>query len=132
MSKTYDCPRCKVSLNAATYESSDTLACGTCSGYWIPAASLRTILTKQDNEFTQSEQEEAYFPDELFNVATDGTVLCVECGEVATKRAVLGTVLIDICTGHGLWLDTGELKNLQIVTGGNATVRAALLEAVGS
>jgi Zn-finger nucleic acid-binding protein len=125
----YMCPRCKLTLTPEPYEGAHTLVCQTCYGYWIPVASLKTILTTQDTEFSVREKEHAFFPDSEFNLDTDGSVPCVLCGEEASKRAVFATVLIDICPGHGVWLDTGELKNIQILTGANEKVRTALLAA---
>jgi Zn-finger nucleic acid-binding protein len=126
----YQCPRCNLTLDPEAYEGAHTLVCRTCYGYWIPADSLKTILTTQDTEFSITEKEQAFFPSDEFNVNTDGTVPCVICGTVATKRAVLGAVLLDICPGHGVWLDTGELKSVQILTGADKKIRSALLAAV--
>ena len=124
------CPRCKMSLNATSYEDVHTLSCGTCSGYWIPFVSLQTILAVQQTPFTVSEKEQAFFPRVPFDVATDGVVPCVVCAKDTSKRTVLGTLLVDVCPGHGVWLDTGELKSIQILTGANEDVRKALLNLV--
>jgi hypothetical protein len=93
-------------------------------------ASLQTILAVQETEFTASEEEQAYFPKVPYDVDTDGAVACVQCGGETTKRTVLGTILLDICAGHGVWLDTGELKAVQILTGANVAVRTALQKVV--
>jgi hypothetical protein len=41
---------------------------------------------------------------------------CPECGRVMERKKYEGgcPVLIDECPDHGIWLDTGEIKDLQI------------------
>ena len=130
-SPTRRCPRCDLPLTSAPYEGVEAHACTECYGYWIPTPSLRHILTTQTTPFSDDEREHAYFPDAQFDVETDGEISCMECANPLTKRAVLGTVLIDICPNHGIWLDTGELKSIQILAGSDEATRAALLRAVG-
>jgi Zn-finger nucleic acid-binding protein len=131
MSSPHQCPRCDLPLSSTPYEGVEAHSCAECYGYWIPTSSLRHILTSQETPYTDDERELAYFPDARFDVETDGAISCLHCSAPLTKRAVLGTILIDICAGHGIWLDTGELKSIQILTMSDEGIRTALLRAAG-
>ena len=125
-----DCPRCKLSLAPQAYEGAEVHGCGQCWGFWVPAKSLRTILTTKGEVFSTSESE--HVVDHVVgDVEGDGTVTCLQCGSAMQKRVMLGSVLVDFCVGHGVWLDTGELKSIQVIAEIEDTVRAWLLEKVG-
>ena len=94
------------------------------------AAGIGFRWHRSRRSWPSNEEEQAYFPKVPYDVDTDGAVACVQCGGETTKRTVLGTILLDICAGHGVWLDTGELKAVQILTGANVAVRTALQKVV--
>ncbi len=130
MAESKDCPRCKLSMRASMYEGAAVLGCDQCWGFWVPGASLRTILTSQDEEFSKAERKQA-MDQKIGDVEADAPVACLSCGETLQKRAILGSLLVDFCPGHGVWLDTGEIKSIQVLAEIEESVRKWLLEKVG-
>lgn len=124
------CPRCRLSLDPDSYEGAPVHRCAGCWGYWVSASSLGTILTAQEEVFSKAERQQA-----MDRVAEDPSseepLACLACGRSMIKRVVLGSVLVDACPGHGAWLDTGEIKSLQVLAEIDDAVRRWLLEKMG-
>lgn len=125
-----DCPRCKLSMNGTTYEDALVLNCAQCWGFWVPGESLRAILTSTDEEFSKAERKQVT-DRKVQDPETDKVVPCVACGKAMQKRVVLGSLLLDFCPGHGVWLDTGEIKSIQVLAEIDDKVRDWLLNQVG-
>jgi Zn-finger nucleic acid-binding protein len=125
-----ECPRCKLTLNPTTYEGATVHGCDGCWGFWVPAASLRTILASKDEAFSDAERKQVE-DQTVGDVEGDAEVACLECGKTLQKRVMLGSVLVDFCPGHGVWLDTGEIKSIQVLAEIEDSVRRWLLDKVG-
>jgi Zn-finger nucleic acid-binding protein len=116
-----DCPRCRLSLVAAEYEGEQVHFCGTCWGYWLTRRQLDQITTAVTYRFGEPESQAI---EEALDTHGDANrqgsehqaVSCPVCGiEMKRKRYVPSCpVDIDECHEHGIWLDTGEIKDLQV------------------
>lgn len=119
----HDCPRCKLTLQEDDYEGVDVLFCSTCWGHWVERDALASILANDDYRFSSSEAKavsksifkpwvdiERDDPDRLESAS------CPVCGkEMQTSTFTDGCpVEVDICHDHGVWLDTAEVKQIQI------------------
>jgi Zn-finger nucleic acid-binding protein len=116
-----DCPRCRLSLAEAEYEGQQVHFCGTCWGYWLTRPQLDQITAGVNYRFGKRESQTIQKM-----LETDGdadrqgsereATSCPVCGAgMARKRYSSNCpVEIDECDQHGLWLDTGEIKDLQV------------------
>jgi Zn-finger nucleic acid-binding protein len=116
-----DCPRCGLSLSRQEYEGESVCFCSTCWGYWLSRAQLDGIVRKVGYKFSKYERDAV-----LTTMTREGDVdrqgseeqpaNCPECGRVMERRKYERgcPVRIDECPDHGIWLDTGEIKDLQI------------------
>lgn len=116
-----DCPRCGLSLRGQEYEGEDVSFCGTCWGFWLRRAQLDNIVGKIQYRFKKYEVKAV-----LTTMAEEGdanrqgseerTIICPECSKALVKKRYDEScpVIIDECEEHGIWLDTGEIKDLQV------------------
>lgn len=116
-----NCPRCQLTLRNDTYEGQNVMFCDTCWGYWLPGATLNEILRDESTKFSDSERKSVFQTWALQGDANrqgheDQLINCPQC-EVQMKRMQVHPacpVMVDKCAEHGVWLDTGEIKELQI------------------
>jgi Zn-finger nucleic acid-binding protein len=101
-------------LSDAEYEGQQVHFCGTCWGYWLTRSQLDQITAAVHYRF--GEHEAHTDEDQDRQGSEHETVSCPICGaEMKKKRyAANCAVEIDECEPHGLWLDTGEIKDLQV------------------
>ncbi len=115
------CPRCQLLLRPEEYESHRVQFCSTCWGYWLDAETLQAILDEHQYKFSKGERSTLMA---LMRSAGDidrsgresELIHCPQCGrQMVRKKWIEGCpVEIDQCPDHGIWLDTGEIKELQI------------------
>jgi Zn-finger nucleic acid-binding protein len=116
-----DCPRCVLLLSGAEYEGEEVHFCGTCWGYWLTRRQLDQIVAAVMYQFGERETVAiAETIDSHGDADRQGSereaVPCPVCG-VEMKKEKYTTncpVQIDECDQHGIWLDTGEIKDLQV------------------
>jgi len=116
-----DCHRCGLSLSQQEYEGENVSFCNTCWGYWLARSQLDNIVNKVQYKFSDYERDAV-----LKTMTREGdadrqgseeqSIDCPECGKpMERKKYESGCpVKIDECPEHGIWLDTGEVKDLQI------------------
>lgn len=116
-----DCPRCQLTLQPQDYEGVSVLFCATCWGHWVEHAALSKILAKQDYAFDDTERGSVIFRD--WSDAATGVDLdrlkaasCPVCSQLMTTGPFAKDcpVEVDRCDDHGVWLDTAEVKQLQV------------------
>lgn len=116
-----DCPRCRLSLSQQEYEGENISFCSTCWGHWLTRSQLDNIVNNVQYKFSKFER------DAVFDTIADKgdadrqgseaqPVNCPECGNLMERKRYESQcpVQIDECTNHGIWLDTGEIKDLQV------------------
>jgi Zn-finger nucleic acid-binding protein len=116
-----DCPRCQLLLADAEYEGEQVHFCGTCWGYWLTRGQLDQITAGVKYRFGKHESQAigetlGTHGDANRQGAEHEAVTCPVCGAVMKRRRYTSNcpVEIDECDQHGLWLDTGEIKDLQV------------------
>lgn len=116
-----DCPRCKLGLTDMIYEGEAVKYCGTCWGYWMRRRQLDKIVDGAMYKFSKKESKQIRRTlktrgdvDRQGNES--GLIDCPSCKKVMERKKFhyQCPVEIDECTEHGIWLDTGEIKELQI------------------
>lgn len=115
------CPRCRGGLARQRYEGVEVEFCAACWGYWLDRGELKAILKTRALQFSEEERDAILkeMARETARHADTGAATepapCARCGKRMHPVRVQGTpVRVDLCREHGVWLDTGELKALQI------------------
>ncbi len=115
------CPRCQLLLTDDQYENQHVKFCTNCWGHWLDQSALDAILKSDSYSFSPKERKEM-----LATWATRGDVDrqgaesepidCPECNSRLHRKQFFDAcpVEVDVCDEHGIWLDTGEIKELQI------------------
>ena len=116
------CPRCQLSLQPQTYEGQEVRFCGDCWGHWMRREQLEAIIADRSTKFTRGEREAVArdvraAEDEAWFDGESAVVACPDCGAAMQKAKYDESypIVIDVCPEHGLWLDHGEMKELQIL-----------------
>ncbi len=116
-----DCPRCGLLLSRQEYEGENVFFCSTCWGYWQTRSQLDNIVNKLQYKFSKYERDAV-----LTTMTREGdadrqgsekqSINCPECDKPMERKKYKSgcPVNIDECAEHGIWLDTGEIKDLQI------------------
>jgi Zn-finger nucleic acid-binding protein len=125
----YDCPVCGPhhslfphrfpEINASAFE------CGSCHGLWMDTAGFERFLNfaihnaseryaSLPKSSTQSESQSAATPQSPVSQEGPFYRKCLLCKNLMHREnfANVSGTIIDICRGHGVWLDAMELGNL--------------------
>jgi len=125
-----DCPRCKGALRVRSIDVTDVIECSECLGIWLTPqiferATIEAERPGSGTELLLKEVEDA--PPRKWEAVS--YIPCIACGELMQRRQYVyqsrgsGTV-IDMCRGHGVWLDHKELESiLDFVRTGGALVK---------
>jgi Zn-finger nucleic acid-binding protein len=114
-----DCPRCEGKLRVRSFETVGVVECAACLGMWITPKTFETITT-QASRHGKDAATLVQDPRRLIPPNTGEAVRyipCLVCGELMQRRQYTwrerysGTV-IDVCRGHGLWLDRDEIERI--------------------
>ena len=127
------CPRCQLPLSTVIYEGVETDMCEQCWGFWLDSGELEQILERRVLEFSDEEQRQILDVRKAPAKGPLDPAPCPKCGEVM-KRAVYNMsvcLVIDVCSQHGVWLDTGEIKTVQALAEKSANIHRMLLKKLG-
>lgn len=115
------CPRCKTLLADQEYEGENIKFCQSCFGHWLTREQLDKIVNNVEYKFSEKEATEVLqamvnVGDESRIVDEKPPVACPECDQQMERQKYHPKcpVRIDECARHGIWLDTGEIKDLQV------------------
>lgn len=115
-----DCPRCKLPLKPQKYEGIDVDVCETCHGYWLDTGELEAIVEKQEYKWGQSEKQDILHAIAKANAEgktkKDPDIACPKCSVTMEKVDFGGKsgITLDRCAMHGFWLDSKEMKQVQV------------------
>jgi Zn-finger nucleic acid-binding protein len=105
----------------AEYEGEHVHFCQTCWGYWLTRRQLDQITASVTYRFGEREAEVIHAALDSHGDANrqgseDQPASCPVCGTVMQRKQYAANcpVRIDECAPHGIWLDTGEIKDLQV------------------
>jgi Zn-finger nucleic acid-binding protein len=129
---TTKCPGCRGDMTWVSVGDVDLLECTKCDGTWIEAAAFDRLCTQRE--------QQAAMPGRSADPknSTSGAAApvryrpCPQCGKMMNRQNFgrLSGTIVDTCSGHGTFLDRGELHQVVafILGGGLSRMRAAELE----
>lgn len=123
------CPSCKIDFEVFEGGPGKLRDCGKCGGQFVEHALVRDLL----------ERREAYGlaaprPARKWNPLESPVryVACPVCREIMSRKNFGGSsgVVVDVCSIHGIWFDTGELPRILafVESGGLARARRREME----
>jgi Zn-finger nucleic acid-binding protein len=132
---TTKCPACRGDMHWIAVGDVDLLECASCDGTWIETAAFDRLCTHREQQAAI-----AHRPAELKgNSGTPAPAAarvryrpCPQCGKMMNRQNFgrLSGAIVDTCSGHGTFLDRGELHQVVkfILEGGFSRMREAELE----
>lgn len=122
------CPECQrpfepVKVGAVTLDE-----CTRCGGLWVDATSFHRICEETEQQTVVLEAALSR-PEATADPAPAQRYWpCPECGRLMNRQnfARVSGVLVDVCKGHGVWFNPGELRRIVefIRAGGMSRARA--------
>lgn len=114
-----NCPRCKVMLQSETYEGFDTLFCSNCWGHFMSNKVFTAVLQHDGYTFDAEERKSVFSQLAAkgeHDLISDGVVSCPICEKEMEKKPFSDAcpVILDLCHDHGVWLDSVEIKQVQV------------------
>jgi Zn-finger nucleic acid-binding protein len=111
---TVACPACRGRFATVAIGSTHLLECESCDGVWIDAATFERLCADRD-----SQAAVLHRPGRRSAQPAEARVRyrpCPRCGKMMNRInfGTLSGAVVDVCKGHGTFLDAGELH--QIVT----------------
>jgi Zn-finger nucleic acid-binding protein len=121
------CPACRGEMQWIRLGSTDLLECQQCDGTWIEAAVFERLCS--DRESQTSLLPKAPSPARTSTRPRVKYRPCPLCGKMMNRLNFgrLSGAIVDVCRGHGTFLDRGELHQVVqfIVDGGLDRARRA-------
>ena len=102
------CPSCHNAMQRVAIGAASVLECGSCDGVWLDAADFERICADRESRAAvlhrwttapaTAREQVHYRP-------------CVRCGKMMNRVNFgrLSGTIVDVCRGHGTFLDAGEL-----------------------
>lgn len=115
------CPACQAQLETETYEGIEIETCPSCGGEWLDNKELAHIVAAREARFSEEERQALAAAPKVCGVALDDErrrLNCPKCGGSTSpiNYGYESGVVIDKCTAcRGIWLDSRELENVQML-----------------
>lgn len=124
------CPSCREPLRSVDVGGTPLLECETCDGIWVDADVFEGLCASRESQSAVLHRFEASGA-----VRADARVRyrpCLRCGKMMNRVnfAKMSGTIVDVCRGHGTFLDAGELHAIVkfILSGGMDRTRARQIE----
>lgn len=115
----------------------DLLECASCDGTWIEAPAFEKLCTQREQQASIAQKAVDMKPSSAAAPAAAAPVRyrpCPQCGKMMNRQNFgrLSGTIVDTCSGHGTFLDRGELHQVVkfILDGGFSRMRQAELERI--
>lgn len=111
------CPSCHTTMQASPYEEVSIASCPKCQATWLDHAEIHKIIQTRAKDFSESERLAA-IRQRGSDKRGQRSLHCPICQDqmLQLEYAVNSKVYLDRCPrNHGLFLDGGELEQVQIV-----------------
>ena len=112
---TVACPGCGAEMKAVRVGATSFHECTSCAGSWLVADAFTQLCTNREERGTVAA---LVGPNAGAPVRTVGTVVryvaCPACKKTMNRQNFghRSGVIIDVCKGHGVWFDHGELQSV--------------------
>jgi len=128
------CPACGGGMHWIRVGEVDLLECAECDGTWIETAAFERLCTQREQQAVIVQASPASRPSGASPPAAPDRVRyrpCPKCGKMMNRQNFgrLSGTIVDTCSGHGTFLDRGELHRVVrfILDGGFERMRRAEL-----
>jgi Zn-finger nucleic acid-binding protein len=115
----------------------DLLECASCDGTWIEAAAFEKLCAQREQQAAIAHKAVELKPSTAAAPGAAAPVRyrpCPQCGKMMNRQNFgrLSGTIVDTCSGHGTFLDRGELHQVVkfILEGGFSRMRQAELERI--
>jgi Zn-finger nucleic acid-binding protein len=127
-----DCPRCKLSLKAETYEGHRVELCQSCWGVYVETGELVAILASHEYHLSPEEKKNVLEGKKAKGRGSVAPIACPKCRRQMERLNVdpALSLVIDRCPQHGMWLDTGEIKTIEAVVEGSQEIGRLLVQKI--
>ncbi len=118
------CPSCNGHCATVTYENIAVESCGACGGIWLDCDELARIVQLREVKFSEEERRAVAAAQGICGVQMDSVGQAMTCPKDGNPTAPFNYggdtgIIIDRCTAcGGMWLDAGELENIQLLVEG--------------
>jgi Zn-finger nucleic acid-binding protein len=128
------CPSCKAAMTWISVGGIDLLECPACDGTWIEAATFERLCADRETQSAVLHTGADRPPRPEVRLDRIHYRPCLRCGKLMNRvnfGLVSGTV-VDVCKGHGTFLDRGELHQVAqfILDGGLDRMREVKRQAL--
>ncbi|HSB61722.1 MAG TPA: zf-TFIIB domain-containing protein [Vicinamibacteria bacterium] len=105
------CPECRRDMGTVTVGSVTLDECGTCGGVFVDPPSFERICAEREQQSVVL-QTRLPAPPATGTPRPDRYWPCPVCGRLMNRQnfARVSGVLVDVCKGHGVWFNHGELR----------------------
>jgi Zn-finger nucleic acid-binding protein len=126
------CPGCRGEMSWIRVGDVDLLECKDCDGTWIETAAFDRLCTQREQQAAMAGKTvQSKGPAPAASQAVRYRP-CPQCGKMMNRQNFgrLSGTIVDTCSGHGTFLDRGELHQVVqfILEGGFSRMREAELE----
>ena len=134
--QTTKCPACRDDMHWIRVGDVDLLECASCDGTWIETAAFDRLCTQREQQaaiaHTPLDLKDAGVAAASPTAARVRYRPCPQCGKMMNRQNFgrLSGTIVDTCSGHGTFLDRGELHQVVkfILEGGFSRMRQAELD----
>jgi len=108
------CPACKAAMAWVSVGRIDLLECATCDGTWVEAATFERLCTDRDTQSAVLHPGTAAPPRSEVRLERIHYRPCLRCGKLMNRVnfGLVSGAVVDVCKGHGTFLDRGELHQV--------------------
>jgi Zn-finger nucleic acid-binding protein len=108
------CPACRAAMSWVSVGSIDLLECGECDGTWIEAATFERLCADRDAQSAVVHTNAATPPQPDMRSDRIHYRPCLRCGKLMNRVnfGLVSGAIVDVCKGHGTFLDRGELHQV--------------------
>ena len=115
------CPNCDASLSTVDYEGIEIDSCAVCGGDWLERGELGKIVRIREQRFSPEELDAIDAAAKIPGIPyteIEREIPCPSCGVLTGPINYGGDtgIIINRCSQcEGIWVDRGELDNIQIL-----------------
>lgn len=108
------CPACRADMRWITVGTTDLLECDACDGTWVEAAAFERLCADRENQSAVLHAPATRTRTAAAPIAAVRYRPCPQCGKLMNRINFGRTsgAIVDVCRGHGTFLDRGELHQV--------------------